>query len=103
MASKHRPRRITQPEIHRGSPKAAAAVVAVWFELLAGETRQRSDTADDTARPRRCYHKGRCGSSPQLRRITSILAAIATSLLSPRHRVMLLVLCVPVNYPMSCG
>jgi hypothetical protein len=48
------------------------------FELLAGETRQRLEAADDTARQRRCYYKGCCGGSPQVCRITAILAAITS-------------------------
>jgi hypothetical protein len=71
-------RRIKRREMHRRSPKVLAEVAAISFELLAGETRQRLEAADDTARLRGCYHKGRCGSSPQLYRTISILAAITT-------------------------
>jgi hypothetical protein len=70
-------RRIKRREMHRRSPKVPAEVAAISFELLAGETRQRLEAADDTAR-RGCYHKGRCGPSPQLYRTISILAAITT-------------------------
>jgi len=75
------------------------------FELLAGETRQHLEATDDTASQRRCYYKGCCGGSPQARRITSILAPITSRRFFPRHRhrVMPLVLRVPVKYPMTRG